>query len=271
MERAEIHIKNGIYREKIVVPANKKVALIGESREDTVISHADYARQIGPDGKEIGTFGTSTLSLYGNDQYVENLTVENTAGYGPNIGQALALSAGGDRVVFRGVNILGNQDTLYMSGDGRQYYKDCYIEGHDDFIFGSATAVFDRCHIHSLREGYITAASTEADRPFGFVFFHCTLTGENDHSVFLGRPWRPYASVTFLYTKMGDHIKPEGWDNWRNPANEQTARYAEYKSTGPGANPDRRVRWAEELTPEEAEQITIDRIFSRKDRWNPSA
>jgi pectinesterase len=153
-----------------------------------------------------------------------------------------------------------------------------------DFIYGSATAIFDRCEIHSKNGGHVTAANTPKERPFGFVFMDCKLTGDpkpwispagtpvNTNSppmADLGRPWRPYASVTYLNCEMGGHIKPEGWNNWRNPTNELTARYAEYNSTGPGANPEKRVKWAKQLTDEEAKAYTPEKILGGEDNWKP--
>jgi len=171
-----------------------------------------------------------------------------------------------------------------MINNGRDYFTNCYVAWRVDFIYGSATALFDRCEIHSRNGGHITAASTPKDKPFGFVFMNCKLTGDpqpwvspegipaNTNSppkADLGRPWRPYASVTYLNCEMADHIKPEGWNNWRNPTNELTARYAEYNSTGPGANPEKRFKWAKQLSPEEAKAFTPENILSGPDRWNP--
>ena len=162
----------------------------------------------------------------------------------------------------------GFQDVLFLSGSGvKHYFKDCYIEGTTDFIFGAATAVFEDCHIHSKKNSHVTAASTNGIIPFGFVFFNCRLTSDSTvNKVSLGRPWSPTASVTYLNCWMGKHIIPEGWNNWRNPANEATARYAEYKSTGPGANPAARVKWAKQLTEEEAKRFTLKNILGE---WKP--
>jgi pectinesterase len=177
-----------------------------------------------------------------------------------------------------------------MVNNGRQYFKDCYIAGRVDFIYGSATAVFDRCEIHSRNGGHVTAASTPQLRSFGFVFLSCKLTGDDvpwdaaatnpattepaqkpNKMADLGRPWRPNAAVAYINCEMGDHIKPAGWDNWRNPNNEKTARYVEYNSTGPGANPDKRVAWAKQLSKEEAEKYTVATVLGGNDHWDPEA
>jgi pectinesterase len=174
----------------------------------------------------------------------------------------------------------GWQDTLRVE-NGRQYFKNCHIEGRVDFIYGSATAVFDGCDILSKNGGHVTAASTPEKKPFGFVFLRCKLTGDPrpwDASkpapaappqADLGRPWRPYAAVAYIGCEMGAHIKPEGWNNWRNAENEKTARYSEYKSTGPGANPSARVAWSRQLTDGEAEKYTIENILGGADGWRP--
>src|SRR6185436_913335 len=149
--------------------------------------------------------------------------------------------------VFQDCRFLGWQDTI-LDNRGRHYYTNCYIAGHVDFIFGGATSFFDHCHIHCLRDGYITAASTPDNQRFGFVFFHCKITGETPEiRTYLGRPWRAYASVTFLDTEMSAVVRERGWDNWRDPVREKTVRYTEFNSTGPGANLSGRVKWAQQL------------------------
>lgn len=181
-------------------------------------------------------------------------------------------------MVFRGVRFLGWQDTLYAHGrsmestePSRQYYRDCYIEGSVDFIFGSATAVFDRCEIRSKTRGYIAAPSTIASRPHGYVFIDCRLTrdeGVPAASVYLGRPWRDHGSAVFVRTWMDDHIRPEGWHHWQ-PHREATARFAELASTGPGAAPERRVPWSRQLTEHDAPAWAAPHILAGHDGWNP--
>lgn len=268
-ERTVIYIKNGVYKEKIDIPSGKLISLIGEDPEKTILTYDDYAQRLGPGGQEIGTSGSYSVRVMADDFYAESLTFENSAGWGNGVGQAVALSVQGDRAVFYNVRILGNQDTLYTPGEGRQYYKDCYIEGNVDFIFGSATAFFDSCQIHSVGGGYITAASTPAGAAYGYVFLNSRLTGNGTADVYLGRPWRPYANVLFVNTWMDRHIRPEGWHNWNDPAREQTARYAEYNSTGPGAGAARRVSWARVGGAEEAESITVESVLAGADGWDP--
>ena len=225
-------------------------------------------------------YNNASTVILGDDFHAENITFQNTSG---DHGQALALRADGDREIFNNCRLLGWQDTLLVQ-NGRYYFTNCYIEGRVDFIYGSAAAVFDRCEIHSKNGGHVTAASTPKDKPFGFVFMNCKLTGDPTPWIAptnaaagkkvlgdLGRPWRPYASVTYLNCDIGSHIAPTGWNNWRNPTNELTARFAEYNSTGPGANPDKRMKWAKQLTKDEAEKITVESVLSGSDNWNPTA
>ncbi|WP_223701479.1 pectinesterase family protein [Sutcliffiella deserti] len=268
LEPVTIFIKNGNYQEKLIIPDNKhNVKLVGESREGTIISFHESARMKDSTGKSLGTFRTPVVTALADCIQMESLTIHNTAGYGEDVGQALALYVAGDRSIFKNVSLLGNQDTLYTSR-GRQLFQQCYIEGHVDFIFGAASTIFDQCEIHSLRKGYITAASTPEDQSFGYIFLDCRLTGAADiESVYLGRPWRPYAHTFFVRTWMGEHIKKDGWDNWRDEANEKTARYGEYDSYGPGALVERRVRWAKQLTRDEAESLTVEKLFPDLANW----
>lgn len=152
---------------------------------------------------------------------MENITIENSAG---PVGQAVALHIEGDRCVFRNCRFLGHQDTMFASGENaRQYYVDCYIEGTTDFIFGPATAVFEKCVIHSKKNSYVTAASTPDWVDYGFVFIDCTLTAAAGiDEIYLGRPWRDYARTVFIRTDMEAHILPEGWHNWSRPEAEKS-------------------------------------------------
>src|SRR5437867_7631271 len=180
-----IQIKPGIYKELIYVQREKRfVHLVGENPEKTVLTYNLQANIPGPDGKPIGTFRTPSAVIDADDFTAENVTFENSAG---PVGQALALRVDGDRVVFRNCRFLGWQDTILLN-HGRQYFENCYISGHVDFIFGGATAFFERCHIHALKDGYITAASTAMEHPFGFVFSNCKITGEPGVQTYLGRP-----------------------------------------------------------------------------------
>jgi pectinesterase len=257
-------IKNGVYKEKVVIPSwVTNLYMKGESAGNTIITWNDHANI-----RNMGTFRTYTIWILGSGFTAEDITFENNA---EQLGQAVAVHVDADRAVFRRCRILGNQDTLLTANqESRQYFEECYIEGTTDFIFGPATAWFERCHIHSKKNSYITAASTVEGHDYGYVFNRCRLTAADSATrVYLGRPWRPYAATVWLRCEMGRHIRPEGWHNWNNPDNEKTARYAEYRSSGPGANPGARIPWSRQLTRSEAKRYTIERVFARHDGWNP--
>jgi pectinesterase len=276
-----ILIRPGTYEGQFIVPKEKRhIQLVGENPTNTVLTYGLNVFET--NATTIPRFDGIGVIVLGDDFSAENITFQNTSG---DHGQALALRSDGDRAVFNNCRMLGWQDTLRVD-DGRDYFTNCYIAGRVDFIYGSATAVFDHCEIHSKNGGHVTAANTPKDQPFGFVFMNCRLTGDPQPWVGtngipantnqppmadLGRPWRPYASVTYLNCELGGHIKPEGWNNWRNPTNELTARFAEYNSTGPGANPDKRFKWSKQLTDEEAKNYTIEKILGGADNWNPTA
>jgi pectinesterase len=262
---ATIFIKNGTYKEKLLIPSQKtNITLLGESKEGVVITYGDYSG----DAEKHSTYSSATVRVQANDFTAENITFENSAG---RVGQAVALHVEGDRATFRHCRMLGNQDTLFLAiENSRQYYQDCYIEGTTDFIFGSSTAVFDGCTILSKTNSYITAASTWPRQPFGLVFLGCKLTaGPEATKVYLGRPWRPNARTVFLNTDMGAHIRAEGWEYWGKVSNEATVYYAEFGNTGPGADTQGRVKWAHRLTAKEAKQYTLENIFFGARRWMP--
>lgn len=263
-----ILIKKGVYKEKLVVPNTKDgVQLYGE--DGVVLTYDDYASKQNIFGENKGTSGSSSVYIFGANFLAENITFENSSG---PVGQAVACQIGGDRVVFRRCRFLGFQDTLYTYGEGtREYYEDCYIEGAVDFIFGKATCFFNRCELRSkLTGGYLTAPATPQGAAYGYVFTDCRLTaddGVNDGSVWLSRPWRPYAQCVFIRCHMGRHIKGEGWNNWGNAANEQTAFYAEFQSEGPGSNPEARAPWSHQLT--DGSRYDITAVLMGNDGWNP--
>ncbi len=259
-----IYVKNGVYKEKVIVPSwVENIDIIGEDRDKTIITYDDHANI-----NKMGTFRTYTVKVEGSDITFKNLTIENNAA---QLGQAVALHTEGDRLKFINCRILGNQDTIYTGAKfTRLYFKDCYIDGTTDFIFGPSTALFENCMIHSKRNSYVTAASTPKEAKYGYIFKHCKLTAEPGvDKVYLGRPWRPYAYTLFIECELGKHIVPAGWHNWGKQSNEETARYMEYKNTGEGANASERVAWSKQLTKKEAEAVTVDAIFRTQSNWNP--
>ncbi|MCD7885791.1 MAG: pectinesterase family protein [Lachnospiraceae bacterium] len=299
-EKVVICIEPGIYEEKVFI-RKENIEIVGENPANTVICYGDGAYQMRPDGsRPYGTFNTAVMLFAGRDITVENITIKNTAGPGEQAGQALAIYAGADRLTFRNCRLIGYQDTVFAgyvkdfdqnpypmlpdfftesqvpisSSPVRNYFKDCYICGDIDFIFGPNTAFFENCEIHTERESFISAASTWEGQEYGLVFSHCALTGrdtqeeriqgregtqggeetqgrEEDQggeetrsretqeqeacNTYLGRPWRDYARTAFVCCTMGSHIYPEGWDNWNKPKAEKCCTYVEYGNTGPGS------------------------------------
>ena len=257
LARITLYIKNGVYNEKINLPeTNVDVTFIGENVDSTIIIFNDYSSR----GK-LTTFTSYTAKISGNRFVAENITFVNNAG---RVGQAVALYVDADKAVFKNCKFIGDQDTIFASGEtSRQYFKDCYIEGTTDFIFGPSTVLFDDCIIHAKVNSFITAASTPKDKKFGFVFLNCTITVDSSVTEeYLGRPWRAYAKTVFIDCTLPKQIIPAGWSNWDNPDNEKTVFYAEYKNKGAGADISQRTKWSKQLTDAEAKEYTVENIFS---------
>ena len=256
-----IYVKKGVYKEKLIIPSwLTNIEICGEDRDNTVITwddHANIKTQERPNG--MGTFRTYTLKIEGSHITLKNITVENNSA---RLGQAVALHTEGDCLTFVNCRFLGHQDTVYTGVAGsRQLFNNCYIEGTTDFIFGPGTAWFENCEIRSKADSYITAASTPADQPYGYVFHNCRLTADpNVTKVYLGRPWRDYGYTLFMECELGSHIRPEGWHHWQKER-EQTARYLEYNNSGAGADTKARVVWSKKLTKKEAQKITLESVL----------
>ena len=282
--RVYIEIAPGIYHERIIVTQNHpNITLVGlgTKPEDTVITNSLNAKTAG------GTFFTETVELNGIAFEADNLTFENAAG---NTGQAVAVANRSDRSIFKHCRFVGHQDTLFADY-GRQYYVDTYIEGGVDYIFGNASAVFDRNELHSNGPGFVTAQSrVSAEQNTGYVILDSRVTASLESStpppagaagaastasargrIGLGRPWRPYGRVIYIRTELGPEVAPGGWNNWGNPANESTAYFAEYGSTGPGASPSTRLPWTHQLTEQQAKQYLPKTFLAGSDRWDAVA
>lgn len=290
---AVFYIHNGIYNEQVTVSV-PNVTFIGESADKTIIRMNLYAREILSDGMKRGTFRTYSCLIDTHDFTAKNLTFENSSGKGTDAGQALALYADGDRIQFDSCRFLGGQDTLFTGPlppkeiepngfvgpkqyspriNGRHYYKNCYIEGDIDFIFGSATAYFEKCEFFSKYTGqeissYVTAASTPEGQSYGYVMKECCFTGNcPQNSAYLGRPWRDYAKTVLIDCYMDKHICPEGWHDWGKASARSLTFYAEYKSTGPGAHPDKRPDWIHHLSDSDLPYYTKEAVLSGDDDW----
>jgi len=282
-EKNVIHIKAGRYDGQTVIAKTKSnISFEGEGADKTILTWAHNVFEKAAPG--VHSFNPC-VHLQADNCRFSDLTIENASG---DRGQALAMLADGDRAVFENCRLLGWQDTL-MVNNGPKYFHNCYIEGRVDFIYGSATAVFDSCEIHSKNGGFVTAASTPPEAEFGLVFLNCKLTGDPNPwidpgsgkansapgaMVFLGRPWRANAAVAYINCVMGDHVRPEGWNNWDNRDNEKTARFAEFGSKTPDGKPvdlSKRVPWAKKLTAKDAARYTLSNILTGGwNDWDPT-
>ena len=269
-----IYVKKGIYKEKLVIPQwLTNIEICGEDRDQTIITwddHANIKADISPltsnlSPQKIGTFRTFTLKIQGSKITLKNITIENNSA---RLGQAVALHTEGDRLTFVNCRFLGHQDTIYTgNAKTRLYFKDCYIEGTTDFIFGPSTAWFEHCQIFCKANSYITAASTPQDVPYGYIFNNCSICCDQGvDKVYLGRPWRDYGYTLFMNCQLPRQIRPEGWHQWR-PEAVKTARYLEYNNTGEGADVSKRVPWSRLLTKKEASKITLEAVFAINDVW----
>lgn len=291
-----LYIHKGIYKEQLTIQI-PYLTLIGEAPETTILTFDLYAHMPSADIGKLGTFRSYSCLIDTHDFTARNLTFENSSGKtGAEVGQALALYVDGDRILFENCRFLGNQDTLFTGPlppeeiekngfigpkqnavrvNGRHCYRNCYIEGDIDFIFGCATACFEDCEFFSKfinREinSYVTAAATPKGQNYGYVMVSCRFTGNcPPHSAYLGRPWREYAKTVLINCHIGRHICQEGWHDWNKPQARNTAFYAEYGSYGPGGDMTLRPDWIHRLTREQSLNYTITTVLSGDDGWHP--
>jgi len=285
-QKVKINIAPGIYKEKLIVSQNN-ISFIGTDENSTMITFSDGAQDIMPEGDKRGTFRTASVMVDADDFYACHISFCNEAGQGTKVGQALAMYADGDHLIFENCRFDGYQDTLFtaplpkkekQAGGfkgpkefaprrvGRHLYKDCYIAGNVDFIFGGAVAYFENCEIfmksrNNPVSGYVTAPSTFEGQKYGYVFNHCRFTGDCPReSAYLGRPWRDYAKTVILNSEIGPHICKEGWHDWDRKETWNTSYFAEYGNYGEGAGT-QRAPFARMLTEEEAAAYTRENVL----------
>ncbi|MFT2691623.1 pectinesterase family protein [Clavibacter zhangzhiyongii] len=294
-----IDIDPGTYRESFSLDrSNVMLHGLGTDPSKVVISAAQASGSADPDEPDatLGTAGSAVIRVTGTDVTLDNLTVENAFDEKahPEItsAQAVALRVEGDRFVARAVRLLGNQDTLLADTPKpttriRQYYVDSYLEGEVDYLFGAATAVFDRVTFRSLdrgkaNNGYLTAASTDEGSKYGFLITGSKVVSDAaDGTVNLGRPWHPSAdpkalgSVVIKDTWLPSAIDTAApWDDMSStnssgtkvPFAWQDARFSEFQNVGPGAtvNANR-----PQMAAKDAANATPERYLAGKDGWNP--
>lgn len=281
-EGDRIFIKQGIYNERVEILKNN-ITLEGENPDNTVITCGYYAKMMSG-GEKLGTFRSYTLLVNADGVLCKNVTIENSAGFGSEVGQAVAVYAEGDKITFENCKMLGHQDTLftgplpfkeYEKGGfrgptefaerraGFQLYRNCTIKGEVDFIFGSAHALFEGCELHSLDcgkeiNGYVTAASTYDGEEFGYIFRNCRFTSNcSDNTVYLGRPWRNFAQVTLIDCQLGGHIKPELFHDWDKKDARKTVKFSLYGCCGDGFKPHCKADFVKILTESEKEKAEV--------------
>jgi len=283
-----IDIKPGEYRNLVTVSADGvELRGLGKTPADVVLVYDNSAGTPGPDGKMLGTGRSGTVMVTGDDFHAANLTIANDfekRHERSNQGsQAVALHITGDREVFRRVRFLGYQDTLYAdsklchSADSgachaaREYYSDCYIEGHVDFIFGDAKAVFDHCEIHGMAHSMVTLTAQSRMRPeedSGYVFRDCTVTADpGAGDILLGRPWRDYSTVVFIHTEFKAPLDPKGWLEWGGRL--KTSDYGEFGSTGQAGDLAQRVPPSHQLSQADLAKYTAEAWLAGTDGWDP--
>lgn len=264
-----IVIKPGTYKERLIIRESKTFITLRGGDKDAARTILTFNRSVGMDdpdapGKKVGTSGSESVLIEADNFTAENITFENSS---DRRIRAVAVRTTGDRQIFRNCRFLGWKDTLYVDGK-RMYFTNCYVEGRVDFIMGRATAVFENCHIHAKDGGCVTAASTRPETPFGLVFLKCKVTCAEDRS-YLGTPWQEGAATAFIECELGENFWPEGWIAGRGNEHHKSARYVEYKNTGPGADTRKRPAWTRQLSEAEAKSYTVENILGGEDRWNP--
>ena len=258
-----IKIPPGIWHARVLIPSyDSHIELTGAGAHKSIITYNLGARDRNKSGHEIGTFHTPTVTILGRHIRVENLTIANSFGKGS---QAVAVRTGDGPVTFRHCRFLGWQDTVYVHNPrARIYFDRCMIQGAIDFIFGKSRAVFNHCLIRCMGRGCVTAPATPQQQKYGLVFLHCRIVagkGVRRGVVHLGRPWRKYGYSAFIDCYMGRQIAADGWLNWGHTDYYKTARFFEYHSTGPGADPSARVKWSHQLSRRQADAITIKAVL----------
>ena len=283
-EITRVLIRKGTYKEMVSIPHTKfRLYIKGEGADNTLLTFDKYAKALWP-GRDIAVGTSGSASIYIHASYItfEDIAFENSAGEGKEIGQAVAVFTDGDFLFFNRCRFLGNQDTLYtygrfgkFGGIKRNYFKDCYIEGTTDFIFGTSIAFFENCHIHSKKNSYVTAASTLQGQKYGYVFVNCRLTAdEGIDKCYLGRPWGAYAKTVFIHCELGGHIVADGWHDWEKegkPDTKKNSYYAEYGNFGPGAQGPR-VKWAHTLREKDLKDYTFEKVMYQSQDgivWDP--
>ncbi|CAL0319694.1 unnamed protein product [Lupinus luteus] len=284
--RFVIHIKEGVYEERVRVPLKKRnVVFLGDGMGKTVITgSASVGLQPG-----MTTYNSATVGVDGDGFMAKDLTIQNTAG--PNAHQAVAFRSDSDLSVIENCEFIGNQDTLYAHSL-RQFYKSCRIIGNVDFIFGNAASIFQDCQIlvrprqarpEKGESNAITAhGRTDPAQSTGFVFHNCLVNGTEEymalyyskpkvHKNYLGRPWKEYSRTVFIHSLLEALITPQGWMPWGGGDFAlKTLYYGEFENSGHGSNLTQRVPWSSKVPAEHVFSYSVQSFIQGND-WIPSS
>ncbi|KAJ8467598.1 hypothetical protein OPV22_030152 [Ensete ventricosum] len=260
----KIHVAAGVYREKVNVKSTKSyIVLEGDGAQTTSIEWGDYS-----DSSGRTTDASATFTSYASNFVAKSITFKNTYNGFANLTPAVAAWILGDKSAFYDCSFIGFQDTL---GDmlGRHYFKDCYIEGVVDFIFGYGQSIYERCNLSTVKSlqkpGYVAAQGRkDSSDNNGFVFKSCTISGPQ--ATYLGRAWKQYSRVIFYQTFMSDIIVPEGWYIWNAKGSEDLVTFVESGCTGPGSNLSGRVKWEKQPSDDELKKF-IDISYIDGEGW----
>nr|QIR83180.1 pectin methylesterase 22 [Cunninghamia lanceolata] len=261
-ERIIIHIHPGYYVEKVIVPATKPyITFQGAGKEFTVIEWHNRACDLDPTGQQLRTYHSASVTIMAKYFTAKNISFKNTAPAplpGMEGWQAVALRISGDKAYFLGCGFYGAQDTL-CDDAGRHYFKECYIEGSIDFIFGNGRSMYEHCELHSIAQEFGSVAAQDRGIPnekTGFAFVHCRVTGTGP--LYIGRAMGQYSRIVYAFTYFDDIVARVAWDDWdHQTTKDRTVFFGVYKCYGPGAAAARGVSWAHELTPEQARPFLV--------------
>ncbi|KAF7825366.1 putative pectinesterase/pectinesterase inhibitor 36 [Senna tora] len=276
-ERVIIHVKSGVYKEKVEIGYKlKNIMLVGDGIDETIITGSRSVAQ----GST--TLASASFDVSGDGFWARDLTFENTAG--PEKHQAVAIKVSSDRSVFYRCSFKAYQDTLYVHSN-RQFYRDSIISGTIDFIFGDASVIFQNCDIlvrkpMSHQSNFITAQGRDdPNQPTGISIQNSRVRPSSDLApskgqfrTYLGRPWKKYSRTVFLRSDLDGLIDPRGWGEWSGNFGISTLYYGEYMNTGSGASVEKRVNWPGFHVLRgagEARPFSVDE-FLNGDQWIPA-
>ncbi|CAH2041557.1 unnamed protein product [Thlaspi arvense] len=134
----KINLRNGIYNEKIQIPADKqKIIMQGKTTSEVIIQYNDAGE----------SNASGPIIVYAEYFVAINITFKNTynkitpiESYNElKVAPSIILMA--DKAWFYGCTFISVQDTL-ADLVGRHYFQNCYIEGAVDFIWGGGQSTY---------------------------------------------------------------------------------------------------------------------------------